>query len=232
MAGLKINLGSGSRPLEGFVNVDALADAPGVDVVADITERLPFDDASAEVVYASHILEHFPHGDTPRLLAEWRRVLRDGGLLLIGVPDLDVIARMIVERPGWFTPPHNPWVGAIYGGQKDEWDFHKAGFNLPWLAHLLREAGFGDVRRVDKFDEVARDDLTYSVQPFGVNVSLNVRAVAGATPLPERLVEYTAAERAFDTLDRALGLGMAISTGMRSRLMARRRARLERALRR
>ena len=75
---LRINLGSGEACLEGFVNVDALPDAPGVDVVADISEELPFETGSADLIYAAHLLEHFPTDAVPGMLAEWRRVLRDG----------------------------------------------------------------------------------------------------------------------------------------------------------
>jgi predicted SAM-dependent methyltransferase len=223
---MRINLGSGERPLEGWVNVDALPDAPGVDVVADIVEPLPFDSASADALYASHLLEHVSTDDVPGVLAEWRRVLRPGGVLMIAVPDLEVIARMIVERPGWFTPPHTPWIGAIYGGQKDAWDFHKTGFTAPWLAYCLDQAGFGDVRRVDRFTELRVDDGSYSPIPFGVNVSLNMRAVAGGTGLDAEQLRPTRAEHAFNKLDRLLEHGMTASTRLRSRLMARRRRRL------
>ncbi len=154
MSGLRLNLGSGTTPIPGFVNVDALEDAPGVDVVADIGERLPFDDGAAELVYASHLLEHFATDRVPDLLAEWRRVLRPGGVLLIAVPDLEAIASVLISREDWFTPPHDPWIGAIYGGQKDEYDFHKTGFTGPWLAHLMREAGFGQIERVTRFEEI------------------------------------------------------------------------------
>ena len=65
MAGLKLNLGSGLTPIPGFVNVDALEDVPGVDVVADISGRLPFEDGSADLVYASHLLEHFATDQIP-----------------------------------------------------------------------------------------------------------------------------------------------------------------------
>jgi hypothetical protein len=154
-------------------------------------------------------------------------VLRPGGVLLVAVPDLDAIARILVERSGWFTPPHNPWLGAIYGGQKDEWDFHKTGFTGPWLAYLLDSAGFGDVRRVERFDEIGIPDASVSAQPFGVNISLNMRAVAGANGLPPRLLSATPLERALNPLDRALWLGMAVSTALRSRAMLRRRRALE-----
>jgi predicted SAM-dependent methyltransferase len=229
--GLRLNLGSGGVALEGFTNVDALADAPGVDVVADLSERLPFADGEADLIYAAHVLEHFPTDVVPRLLADWRRVLRDGGLLLLAVPDLDLIARTLVdERPGWFTPPHSPWVGAIYGGQKDAYDFHKTGFTAPWLAGLLTDAGFGALERVERFREVGAADTSFSPVPFGSNMSLNMRAVAGAKTLPGELFTRTAAERVLDCLDAVLLAGMVLSTRTRDRIMRRRRRALEHAL--
>jgi predicted SAM-dependent methyltransferase len=228
--GLRLNLGSGERPLPGFVNVDTLPDAPDVDVVADVTEPLPFADASAELLYAVHLLEHVATDRVPGVLADWRRVLRPGGVAMIAVPDLDTIARIMVERSGWFTPPHNPWLGAVYGGQKDEWDFHKTGFTMPWLAHLLQNADFGDVRRVERFEEVGVPDASVSPQPFGVNISLNMRAVAGGSGLPPHLSSPTPIERALNPVDRLLSLGMAVSTALRSRAMLRRRRSLEEEL--
>ena len=230
VAGLKINLGSGDSPIAGFTNVDALPDAPGVDLVADISKPLPLDDGSADLVYASHVLEHFPHGQTLELLRDWRRVLRPGGQLLVAVPDLDVIARMLVERRGWFTPPNEPWVGAIYGGQKDEYDFHKTGFTAPWLAYQLGEAGFGRVRRVDRFEGIGRTDTSHSPAPFGVNLSLNMIAVAGDEPPPRELVQPERFERAFFRFDRLLEHGLNLSSRIRARLMDRRRRELERSL--
>jgi predicted SAM-dependent methyltransferase len=230
VAALRLNLGSGLTPIPGFVNVDALEDAPGVDVVADISQRLPFDDGSAELVYASHLLEHFPTEEVPPLLAEWRRVLRPGGLLLVAVPDREVVASMMVERPGWFTPPHGPWLGVIYGGQKDAYDFHKTGFTAPWLAHLLREAGFREIQRVTRFAEIPIADASVSPLPFGVNVSLNMRAVAGGADRLEGMMSAVGAERAFNVLDRVLMLAMQVSTRLRARIMKWRLARIESAM--
>ncbi len=229
MSGLRINLGSGEVPIAGFVNVDALEGAPGVDVVADIGERLPFDDGAAELVYASHLLEHFPTDRVPALLAEWRRVLAPGGKLLIAVPDLEVIAKVITEKPGWFTPPHNPWLGALYGGQKDEYDFHKTGFTEAWLAYLLQQAGFGEVRHVARFQEIPVVDGSFSPLPFGVNVSLNMSAVAGGADDLGSLTSTRRGERAFNVFDRLLLLAMQVSTGLRARLMRRRLARIKSA---
>jgi predicted SAM-dependent methyltransferase len=230
VGGLRLNLGSGETPIPGFVNVDALESAPGVDVVADIGQRLPYDDDAADLIYASHLLEHFPTANAPRLLAEWRRVLQPGGVLLVAVPDLEVVASMLVERRGWFTPPNAPWLGVLYGGQKDEYDFHKTGFTAPWLAYLLREAGFGEVQRVARFAEIPVADASFSPLPFGVNVSLNMRAVANGADELAGMMSSRRAESAFNGFDRLLMLAMQISTALRARVMRRRQARIETAI--
>jgi SAM-dependent methyltransferase len=46
--------------------------------------KIPYPDASFDVVIANHMLEHIP--DDRKALAEFARVLRPGGLLLLAVP--------------------------------------------------------------------------------------------------------------------------------------------------
>ncbi|MCW3003946.1 MAG: putative S-adenosylmethionine-dependent methyltransferase, partial [Conexibacter sp.] len=60
------------------VGVDNL-EQPGVDVVADIDDGLPFETASLDHVFAVHILEHVR--DMVAVMAELHRVLRPSGLL-------------------------------------------------------------------------------------------------------------------------------------------------------
>ncbi len=56
----------------------------GADIhVADLAERLPFDDAAFDDVVASLVLHYLPDWTVP--LAELRRVLRTGGRLLLSV---------------------------------------------------------------------------------------------------------------------------------------------------
>ncbi len=229
MSGVRINLGSGRRPLAGFVNVDLL-EGPGVDLLADVSGPLPFEDGGADLVYASHVLEHLPTARVPEVLREWRRVLVDGGRLLVAVPDLERIAQLLVSRSGWFTPPHQPWVGVVYGGQKDELDFHKTGFTAPWLTALLNDAGFGSTERVERFSEVGANDASWSPLPFGTNISLNMRAVAGGEPLAPELLARERFNVAFDAVDRTLTFALRGSSFLRARLMQRRRRRLEDAV--
>jgi SAM-dependent methyltransferase len=79
---LRLNLGSGNRPLEGYVNVD-VRDRPGVDVIADAI-ALPFEDHVAAEVQASSLLEHFR--DPYAVLDEAYRVLAADGVLVVRVP--------------------------------------------------------------------------------------------------------------------------------------------------
>lgn len=84
---MKINLGSGYKRIDGFLNVD---DDPLVNPdysinLDDINIKLPFDDNSIEEVRAHHILEHIGEGFIP-LMKELYRVCKHGAILDIIVP--------------------------------------------------------------------------------------------------------------------------------------------------
>jgi SAM-dependent methyltransferase len=56
----------------------------GVNIVADLSEKLPIKSNSMDVVIASNTLEHLP--DTGNFLIECYRILKPGGTILITVP--------------------------------------------------------------------------------------------------------------------------------------------------
>lgn len=55
------------------------------DVVADVTEPLPFAPNSYDVVVARHVIEHVP--DIAKTLRNWANILRHGGKLILAVPN-------------------------------------------------------------------------------------------------------------------------------------------------
>lgn len=83
---LLLHVGCGRERLEGWVNID-LQPLPGVDVVADVTTDLDFEDVSA--VYAEHLLEHLELDGALRFLLLVHRALKEGAWLRLSTPNLD-----------------------------------------------------------------------------------------------------------------------------------------------
>jgi ubiquinone/menaquinone biosynthesis C-methylase UbiE len=113
-------------------------DAHGVDISEDAVQycrdrglastvtaglALPFPDRTFDVLTAWHVIEHVP--DVAVTLAEWRRVLKPGGLLVIETPDTSCVKVK--------------WRGARY---KNFWKAeHIYAFNRTNFEPFVRRAG-------------------------------------------------------------------------------------------
>lgn len=93
---MKLNIGCGSQIHPDWINADLSPAAPGI-VPVDIRKGLPFEAASFDAVYHSHVLEHLTRAAGKAFIIECRRVLKPGGVLRIAVPDLERIARLYLE---------------------------------------------------------------------------------------------------------------------------------------
>jgi SAM-dependent methyltransferase len=92
-----LNLGCGARYHPDWINIDIVARGPEV-LEHDLRRGIPLPDASCAVVYHSAVLEHLRSSDAAGFLAECRRVLRPGGVLRVGVPDLEAICRLYLSK--------------------------------------------------------------------------------------------------------------------------------------
>jgi SAM-dependent methyltransferase len=82
---LKLNLGSGNKPLEGHVNVDKNPAASRIDLVCDLDQHpWPFRTGSVQEVTMDQCLEHLV--DHNRAMREIHRILVNGGTARISVP--------------------------------------------------------------------------------------------------------------------------------------------------
>lgn len=174
----RLHLGCGNIRLPGFCNVDILKTS-AVDVVSDISRLDKFADNSIELIYACHVLEHFSHDEAVRVLRRWFDVLKPGGELRVSVPDIDRIVKIYIDNWQHFqTPGNSPWIGLLYGGQGDPYDFHKTGFNFCWMKHLLEEVGFTGIAEYPHEPHFVPGvvDASLAKEPFGVFLSLNVVA--------------------------------------------------------
>lgn len=117
-----------------WVNVDSCAELEP-DVVASITD-LPFDDGSAEWIYAGHVFEHIDWPDAVfKALEECSRVLAmDGHICIVG-PDLDR-----AEAIDGFDV--NYWVrmgGGRWPGDEHRWACSERIF-LPMIRRVFPDA--------------------------------------------------------------------------------------------
>ena len=84
----KLNFGCGTRYAPGWTNIDFHGDGTYVKRV-NLLAGFPFPDNSFDVVYSSHVLEHFMPQQAAYLVRESHRVLKPGGILRTVVPDLE-----------------------------------------------------------------------------------------------------------------------------------------------
>ena len=93
--GRVVDLGCGTSPYkedilrqaEEYIGVDwqnSLHPQTNVDVFADLTQKLPFEDEYADTVTSFQVMEHLP--EPAFFLSECYRILKPGGMLLLTVP--------------------------------------------------------------------------------------------------------------------------------------------------
>lgn len=158
----RLEIGPGATRTPGFETANVTG-GHDVDYVVDASLRLPFPDATFDIVYASHILEHIAWFRTKLTLTEWVRVLKPGGRLEIWVPDGELICQHILDQShgkqndahldGWNkqNPDGDPFLwanGRLFYGLNDSYpSWHKAIFTEASLGALFREIGLSDVHR-------------------------------------------------------------------------------------
>jgi predicted SAM-dependent methyltransferase len=181
---MKVHLGCGKRYLGGYVHVD-LADYPHIDYMHDIKTLPMFGDDSADLLYASHVIEYFDRFELMAVLKEWRRVLRGGGILRLAVPDFKALTEVYLRHGDM-----NLVLGPLYG----RWPvpgagvtvYHKTAFDYGSLKAVLESAGFRNVRGWDwrevfrgelaGFDDYSQAYIPHMDKEGGRLISLNLEA--------------------------------------------------------
>jgi predicted SAM-dependent methyltransferase len=170
---VRLHLGCGTVDLPGFINIDA-SPYPHVHFIRDVESPRLWQHDAADLIYASHVLEHVPWTRVPAVLARWRGFLKRGGVLRLSVPDFDALHDYYAATRdlAWITPP-------LMGSQSDVYDVHRAVFSRTMLEALLREAGFSQVRSWNAEQLQLGDWSTYTFQLGGRTrmLSLNLEAV-------------------------------------------------------
>jgi len=137
---MKLELGAGGAPTEGFEHADIRA-GHHIEHVFDMEKPFPFDTASVDYVLMHQTLEHFSHRITDFILTECWRILHHGGTLQLSVPNLKGWMDAVSERRiTW-----EDFIERAYGGQDYLYNYHKTGFSQSSLGMSLSRRGYKDI---------------------------------------------------------------------------------------
>jgi len=174
---MKLHIGCGKRYLDGFMHID-IQYYPHVNYVCDARNLTMINNDSVDLIYASHILEHFHYTEAPDVLKEWCRVLKpETGILRLAVPDFDAILSVYAKYKDL-----NMIMGLIYGTRSNPNNScHTHIYNLSTLACVLEECGFSDIHLWNwreclpkEFDDYSKAYIPHMDFDNGLSVSLNV----------------------------------------------------------
>lgn len=152
----KLQLGAGANVLPGWLNTDLRTSAEVLKV--DATQPLPFLDGSFRYVFNEHMIEHLTFDAGRKLLVEANRVLAKGGKLRISTPDFDFYLGLFGNQLGsgeqafidWHVRTYSPELPAtplsVMNTMFRNWG-HKHLYNEESLSLLLKQCGFGQIRR-------------------------------------------------------------------------------------
>ena len=146
---MKLHVGCGTKKLTGWINIDAVKECKP-DLVHDLGQPLPYADLSADELMAHGVLEHFDKYMRYCVFGDWARVLKEGGVMDIEVPDFNkMTSRRLLKKffqlddfvDTFFG--ENMWENQIYIGHFGN---HKWGYSKASLTAFAKKFGIEPVK--------------------------------------------------------------------------------------
>lgn len=180
---MKLHLGSGKRYIPGFVHID-IDKFTHIDYVHDIKTLPMIKNNTVDLIYFSHGIEYFDRIELPRVLKEWKRVLKKGGILRLAVPDFEALIKVYKKYKDL-----NKILGPLYGRWEtnekgtSEIIYHRTVYDFVSIKSVLKTAGFQNIKRYDwrktihkDYDDYSQSYIPHMQKSDGLLISLNVEA--------------------------------------------------------
>lgn len=152
---LKLNIGCGTDYKKGWINIDNNSDnnIKKLDINWDLRKPLPIDDGTIDFIFNEHFIEHLSVEEARVALKEFKRILKNDGVMRIAMPNLeDAVANYL--DPEWRSKPFVRRfdmgfvkTGAELLNMNFSWWGHKWLYDREELERRLNEAGFARIKK-------------------------------------------------------------------------------------
>ena len=160
---VKLNVGSSTVHVPGWVSVDIVRDPEGQVLKLDATKPWPFPDGSLAAVNSEHFIEHLSLTQAAAYLAEAFRTLRPGAPVRTSTPDLEGMCRAYLAADPASLAVHqgHGYAAANHADLVNNYFYshgHRHIYDFATLERMLLAAGFQHVRRA-RFGESGHELL-------------------------------------------------------------------------
>ena len=179
---MKFNVGCGWRDFgDDWVHVDG-GDYKHLD--SDDIYLDKYEVESADLIYASHVIEYFDREEVINLLNCWKGILKPDGILRIAVPDFSQMVSLYIK--GYNEYKLEDFLGPLYGKMEmgKETIYHRTAYDFNSLKTLLESVGMKEVKKYNweetehsEFDDHSQAYLPHLDKENGTLISLNMECV-------------------------------------------------------
>jgi len=140
---ISLNIPTRTGRINGFINIDVPSSKTFDDIRCDPSKLVSFATNSVDFIHSHYYLHTLSEDRIAAVLEEWRRVLKEGGRLIVEVPEFDhvftreeeqaLVTRAALENPAVFR--HR--------------EITVTPFTIRILETVLSRFGFSDIRRME-----------------------------------------------------------------------------------
>jgi len=200
-------VGCGSHKMDGFIHADISVyklskifevSKKNIDIICDITDKIPLRNESIEVIFSRDTLEHLTWYELINHFIECNRILIDGGIVRMTLPNFDKMIERYKKKDedlkdainksevlNRISPIENHtdlFINRIL--YHDHYYLH----NFDTMKRALEKCGFGNIQEVKPGETSLKNlvKLFYEAEIGSENISFHIEAKKIGKPIVER----------------------------------------------